>query len=110
MFCNHETYFSPLPPTDSMIWHKYQHILHFKNFNLLKVFKITYQYFNLENKEKALPSIQVSAILQTQYMKGRNLMEYTSIDWRILLKWILNSLGRTWIGFIWFRIGTSYHV
>jgi hypothetical protein len=64
---------------------------------------MTYQFLNLENKEKALLSIQVSTILQTQYLKCRDLVEYPSIDWRIILvlKWILKKIGwRAWTVFI----------
>jgi len=37
-----------------------------------------------------------------------NLRERTSVDWKIILRWILRKWDAgAWIGLIWRRIGTS---
>jgi hypothetical protein len=41
-------------------------------------------------------------------LKGRDHLEDLSVDWNIILKWILeNKCGKVWTGFSWFRIGTN---
>jgi hypothetical protein len=41
-------------------------------------------------------------------LKGRDQLEHTSTDGRIILKWISRKLGeKLFTGFIWLRIGTS---
>jgi hypothetical protein len=41
-------------------------------------------------------------------MRKRDNFNYLSVDWRIILKWILKKWnGRVWIGFIWLRIWTG---
>jgi hypothetical protein len=41
-------------------------------------------------------------------LKGRDHLEDTGVDGRRILKWISRKWGfKVWLGFIWFKTGTS---
>jgi len=40
-------------------------------------------------------------------MRERNHLENHGVDGRIVIKWVLKSLGGEWTGLIWVRIGTG---
>ena len=40
-------------------------------------------------------------------LKERNHLEDLGIDWKIILKWILNKLVEVWAGWLGLRLGTS---